>query len=178
MKRRIFLDTEWTAEPWSERCELMWVGLADEQGRVWSAISADADIEPERNPFIANVWKLISPDDPRSSLDDIAAGVVDFCADVDEFWAWIPSFESFVDWFGAQDDAREIYDRYRDWDLQVLRTLVDPWPATWPTRLCDLHAAAIDAGVELPPRRSNHLAPDVHVLWNRDLYERIERARA
>ena len=32
MKRRIFLDSEWTGPPWSNRSELMWIGLADEEG--------------------------------------------------------------------------------------------------------------------------------------------------
>jgi len=29
MPRRIFVDTEWTAPPWSDHCALMWIGLAD-----------------------------------------------------------------------------------------------------------------------------------------------------
>lgn len=63
MTRRVFLDTEWTAPPWSDRSELMWIGLADEEDRTWSAISADVDIDPSTNDFVAGVWKYISPDD-------------------------------------------------------------------------------------------------------------------
>ena len=71
MTRRIFLDTEWTAAPWSSESELMWIGLADEEGRVWSAISADAEIDPATNDFIAGAFSLISPDDLRLPGGDI-----------------------------------------------------------------------------------------------------------
>jgi hypothetical protein len=178
MTRRIFLDTEWTAAPWSSESELMWIGLADEEGRVWSAISADAEIDPATNDFIAGAFSLISPDDLRLPGEEIASGVVEFCGAVDEFWAWIPTLERFADWFGLGADAADIYARYRDWDLQVLRSLVDPWPEGWPTRVLDLNAAAVEAGVALPPRAANHLNPEVHAAWNRELFARIREARA
>lgn len=176
MTRRIFLDTEWTAPPWSGRSELMWIGLADEEGRAWSAISADVDIDPSTNDFVAGVWKYISPDDPRSTSAQIAAGVVEFCGDVDEFWAWIPTLERVADWFDLGAEAPDLYARYWDWDLQLLQSLIHPWPEGWPDRLHDLNAAAVAAGVELPPRRADHLAPGVHALWNRELFERIARS--
>ncbi|MEX1287174.1 MAG: hypothetical protein AB1Z57_04470 [Acidimicrobiia bacterium] len=177
MARRIFVDTEWTATPWSGRAELMWIGLADEAGRAWHAISADADIDSS-NDFTAGVWRYISPDDPRSTSSEMAADVVAFCGDVDEFWAWIPTMERFAEWFGLGDDATDVYASYWDWDLQMLQSLVDPWPDGWPDHLHDLNAAARDAGVEIPPRQANHLAPDVHAPWNRDLYALIREARA
>ncbi len=177
MTRRIFLDTEWTGPPWSSQCELMWVGLADEAGRSWSAISADVDIDPSTNDFIAGVWKLISPDDPRLTSSEIAAGVVQFCGDLDEFWAWIPRLDSFAEWFDLGSSAPAIYAKYWDWDLQVLQALVDPWPEGWPDSLHDLNAAALTSGVEIPPRRANHLAPTVHPLWNRELFELIAQSQ-
>lgn len=177
MTRRIFVDTEWTAPPWSSDSELMWIGLADEDGQSWSAISADVDIDPATNDFVAGVWKLISPDEPRTTSDQIAAGVVEFCGDVDEFWAWIPTMERFAEWFDLGAGAADLYARFWDWDLQLLRSLVDPWPEEWPERLHDLNAAAVDAGVEIPPRQPDHLAPTVHALWNRELFVLIERAR-
>ena len=45
MTRRIFVDTEWTSLPWSGQSELMWIGLADGEGRSWTAISADVEID-------------------------------------------------------------------------------------------------------------------------------------
>lgn len=115
----------------------------------------------------------------RSAVDasEIAAGVREFCGDVDEFWAWIPTFESFAEWSNLGSDAPDIYAKYWDWDLQLLQSLVDPWPDSWPDRLHDLNAAAVEAGVDLPPRQANHLAPDVHAVWNRHLFERILHAR-
>lgn len=176
MTRRIFVDTEWTSLPWSDQVELMWIGLADEDGCSWSAISADA-IDPLTDDTTAGVWKYISSDDPRSTPREIAAGVMEFCGDVDEFWAWIPTMESFAEWFGLGRDAPDLYARYWDWDLQMLRSLADPWPAGWPDSLNDLNAAAVEAGVEIPPMQANHLAPHVHAVWNRDLFELILQSR-
>ena len=177
MTRRIFVDTEWTAAPWSGQAELMWIGLADEAGHSWSAISADVELDPATNDFISGVWDYISPDDARSTTSQIAEGVREFCGDVDEFWAWIPTLESFVKWFGLGTDAPGIYSRFWDWDLQMLRSLVDPWPTGWPDSLHDLNAAAVEAEIEIPPRRPNHLAPDVHAVWNRELFELILQSR-
>ena len=67
MKRRIFVDTEWTAPPWSERAELMWIGLADEEGRSWYGISSEVNINPSTNDFISGAFRLITPDEPRMS---------------------------------------------------------------------------------------------------------------
>lgn len=177
MTRRIFVDTEWTALPWSDSPELMWIGLADGDGNTWSAISADVEIDPATNDFISGVWSYISPDDPRLTSRDMAAAVAEFCDGVDEFWAWIPTMESFAEWFELGAEAAAIYADYWDWDLQMLRRLVDPWPEDWPDGLNDLNAAAVEAGVPIPPRQANHLAPDVHAVWNRDVFELILRAR-
>jgi len=173
MIRRSFLDTEWTAPPWSDRSELMWIGLADEGGRSWYGISSEIEIEPSRNDFISGVFRLITRDEPRLSKAELAATVVDFCGKVDEFWAWIPTIEKFSEWFGLGEEASEVYEKCWDVDLQMLRALVNPWPAGWPDRLLDLNAAAVAAGVEIPPRSANHLHPRVHAKWNRQLFEVI-----
>ncbi|NNC92797.1 MAG: hypothetical protein HKN80_09925 [Acidimicrobiia bacterium] len=177
MPRRVFVDTEWTAPPWSDQCELMWIGLADEDGGSWCAISADADIDPSSNDFISGVWKYISPDDPSMTTSEITAGVREFCGDVDEFWAWIPPLERFARFFGLGEEAPRVFAKYRDWDLQVVRSLIDPWPGSWPDRLNDLNTAAVEAGVEIPPPPANLLAPDVHAIWNRDLFALIRQAQ-
>lgn len=91
MTRRIFLDTEWTAPPWSEGSEL-------------------------------------TPDEPRLAREALAAAVIDFCGRVDEFWAWIPTLKSFREWSGLGEEAAEVYARCRDVDLQMVRSLVQPWP--------------------------------------------------
>ena len=173
MKRRIFLDTEWTAPPWSEKSELMWIGLADEEGRSWYGISSEVAIEPATNDFISGAFRLIMPDEPRMTRQQLAAAVIDFCGDVDEFWAWIPTVESFVEWSGLGDEASEIFASYWNIDLQMLRSLVVPWPPGWPSRLHNLNAAAIAAAVEIPRRAANHLHPRVHAEWNRNLFELI-----
>src|SRR5262245_26096476 len=124
MTRRIFLDTEWTMPPWLNQSELMWIGLADEEGRSWYGISSEVDIDPSTNDFNAGVFRLITPDEPRMSRQQLAAAVADFCGDVDEFWAWIQPIERFSKWFGLGDEAAELYAKCWDVDLQMLRALV------------------------------------------------------
>ena len=87
MTRRVFVDTEWTAAPWHGPAELMWVGLADEQGRSWYGISSEVQIDPATNPFVAGAFRLIDPAEPRMSRSQLARAVLDFCGDVDEFAA-------------------------------------------------------------------------------------------
>lgn len=176
MTRRIFVDTEWTAPPWSERSAMMWIGLADEEGRSWYGISSEVTIDPDANDFVAGAFRLITPDEPRLSRSQLAAAVVDFCGPVDEFWAWIPTVERFAEWFRLGAEASDLFDRYWNVDLQMLRALVDPWPAGWPGRLHNLNAAALAAEVEIPGRAANHLHPRVHAEWNRDLFARIRAA--
>jgi hypothetical protein len=155
----------------------MWIGLADEKGRSWYGISSEVEIDPSTNDFVSGAFRLISPEEPRLSRAQLAAAVVEFCGEVDEFWAWIPTVDRFAEWFRLGDDALELFNRYRDVDLQMLQGLVHPWPAGWPDRLHDLNAAAIDAGVEIPGRAANHLHPRVHAEWNRQLFERIRASR-
>ena len=177
MTRRIFLDTEWTAPPWSKRSELMWIGLADDEGRSWYGISSEVDIDPSTNDFISGVFRLITPDEPRLTRVEIAAAVIEFCGAVDEFWAWIPTMEKFSEWFKLGEESAELYAKCWDVDLQMIRTLVQPWPDGWPDRLFNLNAAAVEAGVEVPPRAPNHLHPRVHAEWNRKLFDLIVKSR-
>jgi len=176
--RRIFVDTEWTAPPWSPRAQLMWVGLADEAGRAWYGISSEVEIDPSTNDFMSGVFRYITPQEPRLSRSRLAADVRRFCGEVDEFWAWVPTPERFAETSGLGAQAREVYERCRDVDLQMLQALVQPWPTTWPQRLHDLNAAAVATGVEIPPRAPDHLHPRVHALWNRQLFERLLAAGA
>jgi hypothetical protein len=155
----------------------MWIGLADEEGRSWYGISSEVDIDPSANSFMSGVFRLIAPDEPRLANKEIAAAVIDFCGDVDEFWAWIPTMEKFAEWFRLGEGAAEVYARCRDVDLQMVRSLVQPWPDGWPDRLRDLNAAAVKAGVEVPPRAANHLHPRVHAEWNRELFKLIHTSR-
>lgn len=177
MTRRIFLDTEWTAAPWSRQSELMWIGLADEDGRSWYGISSEVDIDPSTNDFISGVFRWITPNEPRLANRELAAGVIHFCGKVDEFWAWIPTFESFSEWSGLGNQAAEMYAKCRDVDLQMVQSLVKPWPEGWPNNLFDLNAAAVKAGVVVPPRAVNYLHPRVHAEWNRKLFELIHKSR-
>ena len=174
MTRRIFLDTEWTAPPWSKRSELMWVGLADEDGHSWYGISSEVLIDPTTNKFLSAVFEVITPDEPRLTRKQIAATVLEFCAEVDEFWAWVPTLDRFKAFSGLRGDAAlQVFKKFCDVDLQMLQGLIQPWPAGWPDQLSDLNAVATAASVKIPDRPENFLHPRVHAEWNRDLFELI-----
>src|SRR5574337_1583624 len=160
--RRIFVDTEWTAVPWSSASALLWIGLADEEGQSFCGLSSEARVVAGNEKYVSDLLQLITPEVPRLSRSELAAAVEAFCGPVDEFWAWIPTPESFAAWSKLGDSAQETYQRCKDIDLQMLRTLVAPWPKTWPDGLQDLNAAAIAAGVPTPARAANHLHPRVH----------------
>jgi hypothetical protein len=176
LTRRIFVDTEWTAPPWAGPAELMWLGLADENGNSWYGISAEVDIDPETNRFIAGAFGLIDRNEPRLTRSELAIATEEFCEGVTEFWAWVPSLGSFRQDSALGDQAAEAYGRWWDIDLQMLRTLVNPWPSDWPHELHDLNKAAHAAQVAIPEHAANHLHPRVHALWNRDLFRRIKAA--
>jgi len=177
MARRVFLDTEWTAAPWSGGSDLMWIGLADEEGRSWYGISSEVEIDPTTNPFVSGAFRLIDRDEPRMSRQHLAQAVLDFCGDVDEFWAWVPTIESFADYSRLGDQALEVFQKCWDVDLQMLKSLISPWPVRWPNELNDLNRAAAAAGVQIPPRAANHLHPRVHAEWNRKLFGLIQAVR-
>lgn len=159
MTRRIFIDTGWTAAPWSDRCELMWIGLADEDGRSWHGISSEVAIDPATNAFVSGAFRLITREEPRLSRAQLAQAVVDFCRNADEFWAWVPTLESFAQWFGLGEQASELFAKCWDVDLQMLQALVRPWPAGWPSRQNDLNWAAVVAGVRIPPQGGESSSP-------------------
>lgn len=152
----------------------MWIGLADEEGRSWYGISSEVDIDPSSDEFISGLLQLVSPDEQRLTNKEIAAAVMNFCGNVDEFWAWIPTMERFAEWFSPGEEAEDLYGHHWDVDLQMARSLVQPWPNGWPDRLLDLNVAAVEAGVEIPRRAENNLHPHAHTQWNRELYKRIQ----
>jgi hypothetical protein len=78
-------------------------------------------------------------------------------------------------WYGISSEV-DIDPSTNDF-ISMVRLLVQPWPEGWPNHLLDLNAAAVEAGVEVPPRAVNHLHPRVHANWNRELFERIRMAR-
>lgn len=174
--RRVFVDTEWTAVPWSRAAELLWIGLADENGLSCCGLVSDAQIDPANEGYVSDLLQLVTPEVQRLTRIELAAAVEAFCGHVDEFWAWIPTPESFAAWSRLGESAFDTYRRCRHIDLQMLQSLVKPWPTNWPIGIHDLNVAAVAAGVQLPPRAVNHLHPRVHAEWNQQLFGLIRAA--
>jgi hypothetical protein len=174
--RRIFVDTEWTAVPWSDARDLLWIGLADDDGRTLCGLRSDAQVAPSNERYVADLLGLLTPDVPRLKRDELMSAVRSFCDGVEEFWAWIPTLESFAEWSKLGEAASIVYKKCRDIDLQMLQELVEPWPSDWPNEVRDLNAASLEAGVVPPPRAKNHLHPRIHASWNRLLFSHIVAA--
>ena len=113
MPRRIVVDTEWTAVPWSPAADLLWIGLADEDGQDWCALSSDAAIDPVHDPYVAALLRIITPDVPRLCKAEMSTAIQAFCGQVDEFWAWIPTPQSFAPWSKLGDCALAAARRWR-----------------------------------------------------------------
>ncbi len=166
--RRIVLDTEFSDLPWTGRSALLWVGLADESGKRWSAVSAGADLR-HCSAFVRDqVLPQIPPDEPSLGPSDLASAVIDFCGEVDQFWAWFPD-ERDLQHLGLPDTTIPgMLDRYADWDFQLLRHHVHPWPRAWPRTCQDLHRLACATGVLLPANPRPH-HPAFDAAWGCDV---------
>jgi hypothetical protein len=173
--RRIFLDTEFTDLPWSGHSELLWVGLADQDGRSWSAVSAEVSTGAHLGEFVRDVVvPLIPADEPRLGRRELSTAIVEFCAEGDEFWAWCPTHQVLSQVFALGEAAASAYDRYWNWDFQLLRRVVDPWPEGWPLALHDLHRAVRERRIELSPNEHAH-HPRSDALWDLHVWGLLDR---
>ena len=171
--RRIFLDGEFTNLPWTGHSELWWIGLVDDDGEEWSAVNANVSLDHTASEFAHTVVAPLIPDDePHLTTEELVAGIVGFCGRPDEFWAWCPSIDDLAATFDLGPNTPQAHDRYWDWDLQLVRSIVDPWPDGWPTRLHDLHQAASTAGIDLPANDLPH-HPVHDARWNREVFRRL-----
>lgn len=175
--RRIFVDTEWTAVPWSEHRDLLWIGLSDSSGATFCGFNADYRVHPSYEQYTGDLLALITTDVPRLPRDGLSSQVQMFCGESVEFWAWIPTLASFETWAKLGSESASVYERCRDIDIQMLRSLVNPWPGGWAMTIKDLNAAATNAGITLPERAKNHLHPRVHAQWNHRLFGLIQAAK-
>lgn len=172
--RRIFLDTEFTQLPWDAPSELLWVGLVDEAGRRWSAACDEVD-DADCSDFVREqVLPLLSDDEPRLSRAELATRVVQFCGDVEEFWAWFPSADDVVSLGAPPPMAVQILQRYADWDYQLLCGLVAGHSVSWPQHCRDVHALARRTGITLPTNPLPH-HPAHDAAWNREVFLRATR---
>ena len=160
----VVIDMEFAGLPWTPGADVFWVGLADERGRTFSAVNDDADLALVTDWSRANVVPRIDADVPRLARHDLAAAVRSWLgADVAEWWAWMPSVENIA-YFDPPGSAEEWWQRVADWDFQLLRALVDPWPDGWASKCFDLHQLADDTGITLPPNDEAH-HPGADAAW-------------
>jgi hypothetical protein len=63
----------------------------------------------------------LTADEPRLDRRDLDAAIRAFCGSPVEFWAWCPTVEALADVFGRGEHAPEAFERFWDWDFQLLR---------------------------------------------------------
>jgi len=160
----VVIDMEFVGLPWDEDPDLLWVGLADEQGRSFSAVNADITVDQLTDWSRHNVWPRISDDEPRLMRPELAERVREWVGEhVDGWWAWMPTREQ-VAALGAPGSADEWWRRTADWDLQLLRRLVDPWPVGWASRCQDIQALARGSEISVPANPAAH-HPAADARW-------------
>lgn len=154
---RIVIDCEFVDLPWNGAKMPLWVGLAREDGTSWSAVNAEVDAALVNDWTSKHVVPLVPPDEPLLTIGELAEAVREFCAGVSEWWAWCPAVDELMRGFElARDTAMRYHREFWDWDLQLIRNVVVPWPNVWPDALRDLHRLAIDRAVPLPSTERPH----------------------
>jgi hypothetical protein len=69
----------------------------------------------EKLDLLPNIAENHPNDEPRMTRSELAENVVSFCGNVDEFWAWIPTFESFAQFFQVHAEwNRELFQRIHE----------------------------------------------------------------
>lgn len=170
---RIFIDAEFKNLPWTGHGDLLWLGLADEAGRSWSAVNAEVDLDHASRFTLDVVVPKMSHDEPRLRRTELAAAVIAFCGEPDEFWAWCPTVDQLHAFGLTGSEALGAYRHYWDWDFQLVRSAVEPWPPNWPTRCHDLQDYALRARIELPPNPGAH-HPRLDALWNLEVFKKAQ----
>ncbi len=88
----VVMDMEFVGLPWHENPDLLWVGLADDRGRTFSAVNADITIDRLTDWSRQNIRPRISDEEPRLERPALAERVREWVGEgVDEWWAWMPT---------------------------------------------------------------------------------------
>ena len=171
MTRRIFIDAEFTALPWEANAGLLWLGLADESGRTWSAVNRDVDLSTVGEFSQNHVVPQIPLEEPRLTMAEMAPEVIRFCGSRVEFWAWCPT-ETDIASLGVRDsDVSAMRAAHWDFDFVLLRRVIPVWSSRWSPTCGDVQEFARMQGLRRVPRNAHPHHPAFDAMWAAEVFK-------
>lgn len=146
---RYFFDTEFIED--GKTIDLISIGIVAEDGREYYAEASECDLSKASQWVKDNVFPTLTG--THTFRRDIAEGIVRFCGDSPEFWAYYASY---------------------DWVVlcQLFGTMMQ-LPNGWPMYVLDLKQESKRLALPNFPKQeggAHNALADAH--WVRDMYER------
>ncbi len=171
MTRRIFIDCVPSRTSHGGGEQIFWVGLADEDGNVFSAVNADVGLEGLDDRIRDQVLPLVPADEVRLPRDLLASAIVEWVGpNPVQWWTWRPPVEESAN-TEAADEQSTPQQTTHSCALEGLVDLVNPWPEAWEDAARDVNDVAHHTpyGVDLPDiPRPYH--PALAAAWVRDVW--------
>lgn len=146
---KYFFDTEFIED--GKTIDLISIGVVSEDGREYYAEASECDFSKASEWVKENVFPTLTG--TVTFRNDIARGLIQFCGNDPEFWAYFASY---------------------DWVVlcQLFGTMMD-LPRSWPMAVMDIRQEAKRLNLPKFPKQEggNHNAL-ADARWARDMYER------
>jgi hypothetical protein len=154
-----FLDTEFTDLPWKKHSTLISIGIYTEDQKAYYASSKDFERDNCSQFVKENVLPQIK-NEKSKSRSVIANELTTFVRDYDkvQFWAVFPTIDQINFLNDSTESNQEIYNKYKDYDFQLM---MDLWksPPLNIIRACNDLAPLINKYKnELPNNNAEHQA--------------------
>jgi hypothetical protein len=165
----IFIDTEFTCLPGDQSSsEIISIGVYCENGEQFYECLSDFN-QNNLSPFVeVHVIPLLPNTRLRKPKDVIGSELSTFLAgkDVSAVWAVFPTMAQMKSLFEGEDDIESLYEKYADWDFQLLVDLINPVPNGFPSYCHDLTPLYQSLDAEnVPKNESTHDALE-DAIWN------------
>lgn len=152
---KYFFDTEFDED--GKTIELISIGMVDENGREFYAVSNEFNPDKCNDWVKANVLPLLPPQETWISREQIAEGLLRFVSKEPVFWAYYADY----DWVTL---------------CQLFGRMLD-LPEGWPMYCKDLKQLKDHYGVQTAPEQSQEHNALADAQWNKELYDHIMRTK-
>ncbi|WP_440905655.1 hypothetical protein ACMZOO_04975 [Catenovulum sp. SX2] len=170
----IFIDTEFTCLPGDEsHSEIMSIGIYCEDGSHYYGVLSDFN-QLHHSPFVAeHALPLLPPNSTRKPKHIISNELVSFLIgkDITSVWATFPTVEQLKKLFSVSTDVEYIYQKYADWDYQLLLDLLGELPKGFPTFCKDITPLYKSLKTSEVPENSRTHDALQDAIWNYKVWE-------
>lgn len=136
----IFIDTEFSKLPWEKNSNLLSIGLYTEKGDSYYAV-IDSIEQNEMSPFVKdNVLPFLIKEPNKKTRSQISNDIEELLNKYLElkFWAQFPTIDWLTKFGFGEDDAKEIFTKYADWDFQLFKRLWNVLPEKFNVKCSNL----------------------------------------